>query len=188
MLTLRRDEFVGAVPAPPGPTGLAGPSGREPVAGRRQGPWRFESALAPLGEIAIDSASCSGCQCCLPPCPTGALSATTLASGSLALSFDAGACPACGACVSACPEDALSLRRVIASSTLSAGRQAIADIGGRDRCISCGKPLAGDLVTRVVARRLAASHPQIAGRLEIEDRCADCLLVGQGAADHGPRS
>ncbi len=112
-----------------------------------------------------------------PSCPTGALSATGLASKSLALSFGPSACPACGACASACPEGAVSLRRVIASSSLSAGRQAVTEVVGEERCLSCGRPLAGGLVARAVADQLGASHPQIAGRLRKEDRRTVCLLA-----------
>jgi ferredoxin len=112
-----------------------------------------------------------------PSCPTGALSATGPAGKSLALSFDPSACPACGACASACPEGAVSLRRVIASSSLSAGRQAITEVVSEDRCLSCGKPLAGGRVARAFADQLAASHPQIASRLRNEDRRTDCLLA-----------
>lgn len=127
----------------------------------------------------------------VPSCPAGALSGTGPAGESLALSFDPSARPACGACVSACPEDAVSVRRVLSSSSLSAGRQAVTEVVGEDRCLSCGRPLAGGLVARAVADQLAASHPQIAGRLRKEDRRTDCLLaVGQLTAGqrHGPKA
>ena len=79
----------------------------------------------------------------------------------------------------------------IESSVASLGEITI-DAGGRRspglpspafvagaRCESCGRPLAHGLAGRIVGRRLAASHPEIAARLEDEGRCTDCLLEGR---------
>ena len=145
------------------------------------GPWRLESPVAPLGEIVIDGERCSACECCVTACPTGAISASDgPGRGTLVLEFEPSACPACGACVSSCPEGAVSLRRAIGSSCLAAGRQAVAEVARFDRCVSCGKPVGEGVVTRVVAAKLVASHPEIAGRLRGHDRCPGCLLTMPG--------
>ena len=146
-------------------------------------PWRLESPLAPLGEIVIDAARCSGCGCCVPACPTGAISArdepesSGLSREALDLQFAPAACSACGACVPSCPEAAVSLRRAVGSSSLSFSRRTIAEVPGDDRCGSCGKLLGRRDVANVVAAKLASSHPEIANRLRGQDRCPDCLLT-----------
>jgi ferredoxin len=141
-------------------------------------PWRLESPVAPLGEIAVDAARCSACACCVPACPTGAISAPSApGGGAFVLTFDPSACPACGACVPSCPERAVSLRRAVSSATLASGRRTLVELARADRCPSCGKPRPGRHAAHVVAAKLAGSHPEIASRLQGEDRCADCLLT-----------
>ncbi len=144
----------------------------------RGAPWRIESSVASLGEITIDAGGCSACGCCTLACPTGALQASRQGAA-MAFSFEALTCSACGACVSSCPEAVVSLRRVVDPVLLTAGRRSIAEVVAGPRCVSCGQPLAHGLAGRVVGRRLAASHPEIAARLEDESRCTDCLLEGR---------
>ena len=144
------------------------------------GAWRLESPLAPLGEVSVDRARCSGCGCCATACPTGALGANPGEDGALSLTFAASQCHGCGACVGSCPEGAVSLRRAVSSSSLVAGLRVLVEVAGPGCCAVCGKPLAGRLVAQAVAARLATSHPEIAGRLKAADRCADCLLTARG--------
>jgi ferredoxin len=156
------------------------------VLGPTAGAWSFESPLAPLGEVVVDAGRCSACGCCLPACPTGAISAAERAGGGpFVLKFDASACSACGACVTSCPEGAVALHRSISSSSLAGGRRVLAEVARGDRCTSCGKPRRPGPAAAVVAARLAGSHPEIAGRLlRGEERCPDCLLsapVGRSA-------
>ena len=149
-----------------------------PPTAARGAPWRIESSVASLGEITIDAGGCSACGCCTLACPTRALQASRQGA-TIAFSFEALTCSACGACVSSCPEAVVSFRRVVDPVLLAAGRRSIAEVVVGARCVSCGRPLAHGLASRVVGRRLAASHPEIAARLEDEGRCTDCLLEGR---------
>ena len=149
-----------------------------PPTAARGAPWRIESSVASLGEITIDAGGCSACGCCTLACPTGALQASRQGANTT-FSFEALTCPACGSCVSSCPEAVVSLRRVVDPVLLTAGRRSIAEVVAGARCESCGRPLAHGLAGRIVGRRLAASHPEIAARLEDEGRCTDCLLEGR---------
>ena len=137
-------------------------------------PWRVESPAVALGEITIDAGRCSACRSCATACSTGALTAGFRNGPALILSVDAALCSACGACVHACPEDAVSLRRVADSESIAEGRRVVASIMAGARCESCGQPLADGLVCDVVGQRLAASHPQVAARLQGQRRCAGC--------------
>jgi len=165
-------------PAVQTPGAAAGPAA-PPADTDRSGQWRIESLAAPLGEVIVDAARCSGCGSCALACPTGALQAEHTDGPALALSVDASECSACGVCVVSCPEGAVSLRRVLDSASLVAGRQAVGEVVVSGRCESCGGPLAGGLAGGVVGLRLAASHPEIADRLRHEVRCTDCLLVAR---------
>ena len=137
-------------------------------------PWRVESPAVALGEITIDAGRCSACRSCATACSTGALTAGFRNGPALILSVDAALCSACGACVHACPEDAVSLRRVADPESIAEGRRVVASIMAGARCESCGQPLADGLVCDVVGQRLAASHPQVAARLQGQRRCAGC--------------
>ncbi len=172
---LARASSLRSAPAPASAPTM--PAALEPLPGsEHREPWRIESVVSPLGEIAIDAARCSGCGCCALACPTGALAARGPEDSALVLTFDVAACAACGACVASCPEGVVSLLRVVDSSTLALGRHTVAEAGRDGRCKCCGQPLAGGLVPDIIGARLAASHPQLADRLRHEDRCADCLL------------
>lgn len=146
------------------------PSSRRPQA------WRIESPAAPLGEITVEQARCTACGCCVSACPTEAIAARESEPRSFTLVFTAALCTGCGACVRTCPEGALTLRRAMDGEGLSRGPVPLTTVAQRDRCASCGGPLAGGLSPAVLAERLAFSHPAMAGRLREEDRCADCLL------------
>jgi ferredoxin len=140
------------------------------------GSWRLEAAVAPFGEVTVDGTRCSACRLCVLACPTGALCGED-DGGTFRLLFNPGACSACGACVASCPEDAVSLRRVIDSPNVATPRVVLAEVVAERRCTSCGQPLSGGLVADAVAQRLAVTHPEVAARLVVSDRCTDCLLV-----------
>jgi Fe-S-cluster-containing hydrogenase component 2 len=166
---------VGSNVAPP-----PSPGSSNAFAGVRQTAergWRVGSPVAPLGEIVLDAACCSGCACCASVCPTGALAKSSNSEPTPELTFDASLCPACGACVAACPEGALSLARALGWSALAAGRRPVAQLARQVNCRSCGRALAGQFMSSVVADKLALSHPQIAKRLRAEGLCAECLTA-----------
>jgi ferredoxin len=148
------------------------------------GPWWFGSPAAPLGDVEVEPARCSLCGTCALACPAGALSVAEdeeAGDGARSLLFDASRCAACGVCSKSCPEGALSLTRAVASTSLAGGPRTLAD-GRRRRCSSCGALLGGGLPLGPLVARLAATHPELARRLQAEPRCADCLLVGSQAA------
>ena len=154
------------------------------------GSWRLESPSAPLGEIDIDQARCSGCGCCVQACSSGALSMAAGQWRGLAFDFDPRACSACEACVRSCPEGAVSLTRAVSSSILSGGRRVIAGAAAKDQCPLCGRATGASPVSQFVASRLAGSHPEVAARLRAQGGCVYCVgtrvassgLVGAGLA------
>lgn len=142
--------------------------------------WSLSSPAASLGEVEVDSRSCSGCAACAQACRARALTADEGPGGERRLNFDPALCPACGACVVSCPEKAISLRRALSSSRLGRGPRAVAEIGP-PRCPACGRPREVPALVRAVAARLAASHPEVAARLTRDGRCPECLSgVPQG--------
>lgn len=149
------------------------------------GSRRIESPVAPLGEVTVSAAGCTACGLCSGACPTGSLTSVVEAERGVSLEFDAARCSACGACVAACPEGVVSLRRVVDAGSIAGGRHRIATAAAGGRCSSCGQPLAGGIVARLIGDRLAVSHPALAARLA-EGRCSDCLLVGDGARGRAP--
>jgi ferredoxin len=52
----------------------------------------------------VDVAKCTGCETCVPECPSSAIS---MEAGKA--SVDSGSCIDCGVCVGACPEEAISM-------------------------------------------------------------------------------
>jgi ferredoxin len=148
-----------------------------------QPPWRSESGVAPMGEIAIDGAHCSGCGSCALACHTGALAIETAKEGDGAfpdeetrLTFAASRCSACGACSASCPEQALSLRRVVSSPALGGERSTLLHFGKKARCTSCGAPLAVAVLPQALLDRLTSSRPGMARWLEASGRCGRCAL------------
>ncbi|HMK97145.1 MAG TPA: 4Fe-4S binding protein [Acidimicrobiales bacterium] len=139
--------------------------------------WRLESTEAPLGEVDIAEALCSGCGCCLQACPSGALLMAAGRGRGLAFAFDPRACSACGACVRSCPEGAISLARAVSSSVLSRSQKVIPAVEAKDRCPLCGRATDASPVSKVVASRLAGSHPEVAARLRAQDCCDNCLAT-----------
>jgi len=52
----------------------------------------------------VDQQKCTGCQTCVPECPSEAISISKEKAA-----VDAEACLDCGVCVDACPEEAISM-------------------------------------------------------------------------------
>jgi Fe-S-cluster-containing hydrogenase component 2 len=139
--------------------------------------WRIESAVSPLGELAIDPLACSACKRCALACPTRALTTEEAEGGVLRIVFDPSKCSACGACVASCPEGIVTLRRALDSSNLVSRVVTLARISERRHCATCGQLLGAGLAAHVIAEKLAGSHPEVAARLSDTDRCTDCLLA-----------
>lgn len=159
-------------------------SGRDGEPAPSPGGWRIASPVAPFGDLAIDTALCSGCGHCASLCPSGSIAADTVGRD-LRLSFDPSTCLACGACATACPETALSFERVVDPSFVSDPRKTVAVLPAPPRCRSCGRPLAGGLSADRLALRLRESHPCLAGLLVEGGQCFDCRLVPLRPGVHG---
>jgi ferredoxin len=122
-----------------------------------------------------------------PSCPTGALSATGLASKSLALSFDPSACPACGACASACPEGAVSLRRLSVPvgkrSPRSSARTGAYRAEGRSQAASSREPSRISLPPRT-SRSLAVYET----KTTVPAACSPWVTLAADHRAHGPKA
>ncbi|HUZ41693.1 MAG TPA: 4Fe-4S dicluster domain-containing protein [Acidimicrobiales bacterium] len=149
----------------------------ETLVSSESGPWCFESALLPHGDVTVSGSRCSACGRCVLSCSTGALAQGSDVDAPFLITFDSSACSACEACVSSCPEGAIEVRHVIESSQLTSHRRTVVDIASNPTCSSCGSILAGGLASSTIVERLATSHPRLAERLRTEVRCTDCLLT-----------
>ena len=99
--------------------------------------------FAPLGQVYIDPASCTGCAQCAQTCPTDAL---RLEKGMdhLQWTFDMGRCVACEECLRACPESgrgAIQMTRMVDLERLKCGQTKLHEVEIL-RCVRCRQPIA----------------------------------------------
>lgn len=175
---------------PEGPTAIEWPP-LEPVAINDPfavgGPPKVVQALAgladatlvvshpgsPIGDIAIDPASCTLCTMCSQTCPTGALEGTSH-DDRVVLSFDPNLCTACAQCLPTCPErarGAIELTPMVDVEALAAGRRTVNE-GATLVCESCGAAIAPSPMMDRISSLLGEEHAATTAILT--RRCMDC--------------
>ncbi len=132
---------------------------------------------SPIGDIAIDAASCTLCTMCSQTCPTGALEGTSH-DDRVVLSFDPNLCTACAQCVPTCPErvrGAIKLTPMVDVDALAVGRRTVNE-GKTLACESCGGAIAPSPMMDRIGALLGEEHAATTAILT--RRCMDCRGMG----------
>jgi ferredoxin len=125
---------------------------------------------SPLGVVAIDDATCTGCEMCATVCPSDALRSVPH-DGLLRIEFEPASCTACGQCLDRCPEPgALALEGIVDVAELDLGRRTVVT-HQLARCVKCGETVAPEAA---LARVTAALGDQPTILKQITSVCLDC--------------
>ncbi|KWR90117.1 4Fe-4S binding protein [Cupriavidus sp. IDO] len=141
-------------------------------------------AGAPLGAVAVDTATCTLCMACVGACPTQALRDNPERP---VLSFLERNCVQCGLCERTCPEDAITL--VPRLLTGDAARHLVTLNETQPfHCVRCAKPFGTAQMVQSMLVRLAG-HPAFSGAAaERLKMCPDCRVIDMMEKDTGSAS
>ncbi|MFN3928071.1 MAG: 4Fe-4S binding protein [Thermoflexus sp.] len=115
--------------------------------------------FAPLGQVCIDPASCTGCTQCAQACPTMAIRLEE-ETDRLHWTFDMGRCVGCGECLRACPESgrgAIRVIRMVDLELLNGGRVKLHETEIL-RCVRCRQPIAAAPLLDWIESRLGEEN------------------------------